>query len=218
MMTSKTGAAETVGVAGVMGRLKAETAAHHARAEGTRLQKAMARGQATREQYAEWLGQMLLVHRALEQAIERARPAAPLFRHVTEQQKHSPRLEQDLEFLGVDAGGVRASDATARLMKRIGEIGRTNPVAVLGLHYVLEGSMNGNSFIAVAVRRSLGLERGQGDKYIDPYGKGQRVVWTTFREAINSETFSAADADAVVEAAQAMFDGVTEIGRELMPD
>jgi len=200
---------------GVMARLKAETAEHHARAEGKALQQKLVRGLLTREEYAAWLGQMLLVHRALEAAVERSRPRAEVLKVITDEQTHSRRLMEDLAFYGVDAHGVRANRATARLIARIDAIAAENPVAVLGLHYVLEGSMNGNTYIAMGVRKGLGLSPGQGDRYLDPYGPQQRAKWAEFRSGVDSCAWTVTDANAAVEGAKAMFEGVGEVCEEL---
>lgn len=203
--------------AGVMARLKQETAEHHARAEGKALQQRMLKGTLSRGEYAAWLGQMLLVHRALEAAVERARPGHEALRAVTPEQVHSSRIEEDLRALGVNPSEVRPGRATGALIDRIGVFGAESSAAVLGLHYVLEGSMNGNVYLARAVRRGLGLTPGTGDRYLDPYGEGQRGKWMAFREAVDACAWTVAEADAAVEGAKAMFDGIAEVCEELMP-
>ncbi|MFN7021109.1 MAG: biliverdin-producing heme oxygenase [Phycisphaerales bacterium] len=203
--------------AGVMTRLKQETAEHHARAEGRALQQRMLRGTLSRGEYAAWLGQMLLVHRALEAAVERARAGHEALRAVTPERVHSARIEQDLRTLGVNPAEVRPIRATAALVDRIAWLGKESAAAVLGLQYVLEGSMNGNAYLASSVRRGLGLKPGEGDRYLDPHGEAQRGKWMAFREAVDACTWTVAEADAAVEGAKAMFEGIAEVCEELMP-
>lgn len=197
---------------GLMDRLKAETSEHHARAEGKTLQRALLKGTIGRDAYAAYLGQLLLVHTELEDAIDRARAADARLDVITPAQRHSERLVADLVSLGSVPASVTALGATEALL---GEIRAASPAGLLGMHYVLEGSMNGNRYIAMAVRRSLQLTPGQGDRYLDPYGEQQRPNWQAFRASVDAHTWEAAAADEAVRAAQVMFDGVGAISEDV---
>jgi heme oxygenase len=200
----------TTSPAGIMDRLKHETAEHHARAEGKDLQRSMIRGQLTRERYAAFLAQMLHVHLALEDAINSARARDARVGVVPAEQHHSGRIREDLRFYAAPES-VPALPATHALISRIRDIAAADPMAVLGLHYVLEGSMNGNRYIAMALRRAFGLSPGQGDRYLDPYGEQQRPKWIAFRAEVDRLPWSESEAAAAVEAAKAMFDGIAAI-------
>ncbi len=195
----------------IMDLLKERTAEHHRRAEQQPLQQALVKGTATREQYACWLGQMLIVHTELEQAIAAQSTREPRLGVVTAEQLGHPRLAADLRTLGVDPASVQPSDATAAVCEQIRTAATQEPVALLGFHYVLEGSKNGNRYIAIALRRGLGLTPGAGDTYLDPYGEQQRPKWQAFRAAMGSQTYSDSETEAVIDAAGSMFDGVSAI-------
>lgn len=205
----------TTAAGGVMARLRAETWDHHARAEGKALQRDLVRGELPRAMYAAWLGQMYLVHRALEAAVERSRGSAAVLSVVSEEQRHSVRLAEDLTWCGVEAGGVEPIGATRGLTARIDAVARENPAAVLGLAYVLEGSMNGNAFIARAVRKAYAVSGSEGVRYLESYGEQQRPKWAAWKAAVDAHAWSAADADAAVDAAKVMFEGVGAISEEL---
>lgn len=83
------------------------------------------------------------------------------------------------------------------------------------MHYVLEGSNNGNRFIAKAVRRALGLVEGAGDRYLDPYGDAQRGLWAHFKQRMDAAGWSGEEADAMVRAAQDTFDAVGALSEEI---
>jgi heme oxygenase len=200
---------------GVMDRLKSETAEHHARAEGKALQRAMVSGGLGAPVLADFLGQMFLVHSALEAEIERYRTAEPMLAVVPDEQRHSRRLAEDLAHFRRDPKAVNPMPSTDRLIEAIVATGGTTPAALLGLHYVLEGSMNGNRYIAMALRRTLGLAPGHGDRYLDPYGDQQRPKWIAFRAQVDALPWTAAKSDAAVTAARRMFDGVAEISDEV---
>jgi len=196
----------------VMERLRAETAAHHARAEGKAIQRDMVAGSIVRERYAAWLGQMLLVHRALERAIDARRSHFAPLAVVTDEQRHSARIEQDLRFYDADVPSIRPSPGAAGLIARIAE---ADGPTLLGMVYVLEGSMNGNRYIVMALRKGLDLNPGEGDRYLDPYGEHQRPKWAAWKGAVDAEAISPAEADAAVAGAGAMFDGVAAISDDL---
>ena len=200
----------TTASAGIMDRLKHETAEHHARAEGKDLQRSMVRGQLTRERYAAFLGQMLHVHTALEDAIRGAQVRDARVAVVPAEQHHSGRIREDLRFYAAPESAP-ALPATQALVSRIREIAAAEPMAVLGLHYVLEGSMNGNRYIAMGLRKGFGLAPGQCDRYLDPYGEQQRPKWIAFRAQVDQLAWSEAEAAAAVDAAKTMFDGIAAI-------
>lgn len=199
----------------VMARLKAETTEHHARAEGKSLQRAMVSGGLGRPVLADFFEQLWLVHSALEAAIDRHRDVEQMLRVVPDEQRHSQRLEADLRYLGRESHARTTLPASGRLIDAIIEAARACPAALLGMHYVLEGSMNGNRFIAVALRRTLGLTPGHGDRYLDPYGDQQRPKWIAFRAAVDALPWTQEKADAAVAAAKRMFDGIAEISDEV---
>lgn len=197
--------------ANIMDLLKERTAEHHRRAEQQPLQQALVKGLVTREQYAAWLGQMMHVHGALERLIESSSASEPRLRIVTPDQHGHQRLASDLAALGIMPAAVAASQQTLQAVDAIGEDAAALPVSLLGHHYVLEGSKNGNRFIAMALRRGLGLMPGIGDSYLDPYGEQQRTRWQAFREAMGGQLYTEHETVAIVAAAGAMFDAVSTI-------
>lgn len=200
----------------VMQRLRDETAELHKQAETKPMQGALVRGMVTREQYGAWLGQMWAMHRELDAALRIAAPRAEAIRRVvTEEQYQEPYLRADLEFMGIDSGTIRPMSGTSAFIARVHEIGATNPLGVLGVHYVLEGSKNGNRFIVRAVRKALGLELGRGDRYLDTYGEAQPLKWGAFKEAMNRIAFTDAEIDGLVSAAKVGFEGVMALSDDV---
>ncbi|HVZ94059.1 MAG TPA: biliverdin-producing heme oxygenase [Phycisphaerales bacterium] len=201
---------------GIMGRLKNETAELHVAAERSPLQAALVRGVLPREGYAAWLGQMLFVHRALESALASAAKESPVVGRVYQDwQNTAPHVEADLKFFGFDTAGAKPGAGGREMIARIERVRKTNPVALLGMHYVLEGSKNGGKFIAKVVGRVYGLTQ-DGLRTLDPYGDAQRDRWAWFKSAMGAETFSPSEQDAMVEEAKAMFNAVPAIGADVM--
>lgn len=200
----------------VMQRLKSETSDLHSAAERHPFQQSLLRGTVSREAYAQWLGQMLLIHRALEAHLRRLAPRFPSVASVLrDYQFQEPYLLGDLAFLGVEARSVAPLPAAARLMSRIDSDAHEHPLSLLGMHYVLEGSNNGSRYIAKSIRRALGLQA-QGVAYLDPYGEEQPARWAQFKADMDAAGFSGPEEDSLVAGAGAMFQAVWELSEDLM--
>lgn len=191
-----------------MSRLKAETAQLHRDAETSRFQRALVQGKVGREGYRAWLGQMLLIHEALDVAL-RAVAAAPAVAAVNRPDyERAADLRADLAELGEDTAQAPLP-ATAALVSRIGA---ADALALLGMRYVLEGSNNGNSFIAEAIRREL---PGAPTRYLDPYGELQRERWAGFKRDMEAAAFGPAEQDRLVAAARQMFESIRDLSGQL---
>lgn len=205
---------------GVMDRLRTETMPLHEAAEGHRFQRALVSGAVTKDDYARWMGQMLLLHGALERALRRVRDAEPrVGAVVTDSQFRSGDLRADLGFFGAP----EASAPAPATVSAIGEIERaasaTDPLdrlRILGMHYVLEGSLNGGRYIAMAVRRAFALKGVEGTKHMDPYGEAQRPTWAAFKATMDAQGWSPSEQDALVEGAKAMFLAVGAMSEDMV--
>src|SRR5690606_30089265 len=191
----------------IMARLKAETADLHRDAETSRFQRALVRGEVGKGTYAAWLGQMLLIHDRLEEGLRQA--GAPAVGSVNRPEyDRAADLAADLADLGAP-GAPSPLPATADLLARIAA---ADDLSLLGMRYVLEGSNNGNRFIARAIRSGL---PGAPTRYLDPYGEAQRPMWAQFKTDMEAVSFDAAEQDRIVAAAQEMFAAVGGVSREL---
>jgi len=193
-------------------RLKTETAELHTLAEKAPLQAAMIQGRLTREAYAAFLGQMLLVHEALDRAVEQASAAHPGVRAVwSTEQKKAALVRQDLAFFGVDPATVKPLPETARVIDLIKSRSKAHPETALGMHYVLEGANNGNQFIARVIGKVYAIQGPDGLRSLDPYGPRQREAWGAWKSALNAQQFTDAERDRIVEGAAAMFQAVIDV-------
>lgn len=200
----------------VMTLLREGTSDLHTRAETHDFQKSLVSGRISREAYAAYLQQMLLVHRALESALRAAQDRVPaIARVVTAEQFQEPYLLEDLAFYDAPTTGYAPTPGTAALIERIQRDAQQQPLALLGHHYVLEGSNNGNRFIARAIRKAFGLTGDAGVRYLDPYGERQRDVWSAFKTEMDAQGFTEPDGAILLDAAKAMFQGITAISEDL---
>lgn len=198
-----------------MERLKTETRDLHSHAESRALQQQIASGKVDRSAFTAYLGQLYHVHRALESALAESRDARPAIKAVaTDDRMRVPDLERDLSFFEVDRVEVEPGEATARFRERIEEILSSNPIALLGALYVLEGSTNGGRFLARSLRKSWGLG-GDGLSYFDPYGDEQPHRWAGFKQDMSDASFEPADQEAIIEMAKATFSAIAEVSDEV---
>jgi heme oxygenase len=199
----------------IMSRLKTETRDLHSHAEGRVLQQRIASGNVDRKTFAAYLGQLYHVHRALESALESSREAHPSVAALaTDDRMRVPDLHRDLEFYDVHPHAIEAGVAATRFQSQIDTIMNSNPTALLGALYVLEGSTNGGRFLAKSLRKSWGLA-GDGLSYFDPYGDEQPQRWAAFRRDMDEASFEATDEEAIVEMAKKTFLAIAEVSDEV---
>lgn len=204
---------------GIMAELKTRTAEAHRIAERHPLQRHMISGSVSRELYGAHLAQMLIVHTALERALEAALEGDDRFAHVIDRASFRERhLRDDLRALGVarPADPTPGTSAIVEQVNRCVEDGDT--ARLLGMHYVLEGSTNGSKFIARALSSSLGFAPGgDGLRYLDPYGDAQPERWGAFKRAMDGLMLHEDERERIVQGAEEMFVAATAIAEDICP-
>lgn len=200
-----------------MQRLKSSTAEAHDGAENHPFHRSLATGQATRETYAAYLGQLLHVHQALDGALAQAAASNAFIARVWKPEHHNvSNLMQDIGAMGVCPVHIKPMPAAAAFAAHIAAVAASTPVALLGYHYVMEGSKNGGKFISKVVQRSLGLQGNEGTRYMDPYGENQRAVWMNFRADVDACDIPAAEQEQIIEAAAEMFRTIARVGDDVL--
>lgn len=199
----------------LMERLRRETSDLHAHAESRTLQRAIAKGQVERSRFIAYLGQLYAVHSALEDALGEASDAHPAIGAVaTPDRMRLPDLAFDLEFYAVDPDALVAGDAANRFVSLIESTKTSEPAALLGALYVLEGSTNGGRFLAQVLRKSWNLD-GAGVAYLDPYGDRQPEHWASFKRRMNRATFDPECEKAIVDMARKTFEAIADVSDEV---
>ncbi len=216
-MTSAAASTIAGGSTALPDRLKTETAELHRFAESRPLQKLMVQGQLPRPTFAAYLVELFFVHRRLEAALREAAAGSDAVASMLAIARQRERdLLSDLHYFGADPFAASPCDATNRVLEAIDRCAAAQPVSLIGMLYVLEGSLNGSRFIARAVSRAYDIHRGEGEappglKYLDPYGDAQPALWQRFRAALSELVMSEPDASAVIAAAAEVFRGIAAI-------
>lgn len=203
---------------GIMRHLREATRDLHKDAEARPLPRAMAQGHLSAGSYVMYLGQLRHIHEALERSLDAAHESRPeLSALFTDERRRVPDLDADLEAFDVSPGTVPVLPATETFMSRISELEKSDPIALLGPLYVLEGSTNGGRFLARVLERSLQIEAGAGLSYLDPYGERQPEMWAAFKNLADALALSPAEAAAVTEEARQTFRAISEISDAILP-
>lgn len=200
----------------IMIQLRDSTQVLHDATENGEFNRALVQGKLPLDLYIECLGQLFLIHRCLEGGLRRHHENIPAIGAVMrDYQLQEPYLRNDLAYFGRNPEQIQPLGATTAFIAQIERASAATPVALLGMHYVFEGSNNGSKFISIAVRRAYGLAGNDGTHYLDPYGDQQREYWATFKADMNAQVFSADEGAAVVRGATATFEAVMRLHREL---
>lgn len=206
-----------VNVPGVMEALRTQTTEHHERAERHPFQKLLVSGRLPQPAYIENIAQLLLVHVELESRLRALRERDPRVAAIVGDNRfHSATFENELRFLGRQPGSAAPLPAVTELVGELNAISARDPLAPLGMLYVLEGSTNGGVFIAKAVTRAYGLTGADGTRWLNPYGEGQRPAWMAFKQTMDSAGFAAGEIESMVAAAKWMFDAISRVGTAVL--
>lgn len=104
-----------------------------------------------------------------------------------------PRLQKDLEYLGIDTTRIEKGPVLVRL----GSLDQA-----LGMFYVLEGSTLGGQIISRNLKRALDLTPATGAAFFSSYAADVYLKWSESRDII---TRCAEDEDEVLRSASATF-------------
>lgn len=193
-----------------------ETRELHQRAEQNEFQASLVRGTLPLDAYVQHLEQMYLLHQALEPALQA----------IEAQQKFQPwPMDRDaylLDRLIADLADFQRDSTTLvplptlELLRITLTTPANHPEFLLGVHYVLQGSLNGARYFVPRVRQCYELTEATGTRYLDPYGVEQPARWAEYKQRFNSIPLNQSQRHAVLHGAQWMFLGTMLIGRELM--
>lgn len=193
-----------------MQRLRAETRAQHVATEAIPFSSAILAGTLSREAYAGQLAAYLPAHRAIEGTVAGSRHPA-IAEVWTPDMRRTPLLVQDLAALGAAATSAHAARAEGQSMATwISELADRDPVAVLGVLYVMEGSTLGGAVLRRHLAEAFELTDA-GLRYYAPYGRHPKPHWVAFGDRMNRAVTDDAEASRVVAAAAETFDRIGRI-------
>ena len=196
--------------------LKDATQDAHRAAEQGALQRALVQGTLGGEALFAYLGQLQLVHEALESQLD-AHPTVAALLAWPGDYRHSTRLQRDRAALGAPAEPRHAvaTPACERWLRAFTSAVAREPLALLGVFYVLEGSMNGNHFIVRKLRAGASGAR-CAFLYFDPYGDAQPARWAAVKKQLDAAPAPVGGEQCVLDAALQMFRAIGEIAEDVL--
>jgi len=206
------------GATGIMSHLRESTRALHKEAESRPLQRSMAKGTLPPGAYVMYLGQLRHLHESIEASLDAVLDSHPeLAGLFTNDRRRVPDLDRDLAAFSVSPETVPVLPPTREFIGKVEDFVGSDPVALLGPLYVLEGSTNGGRFLARVLERSLQIEDRAGLAYMDPYLDRQPEMWAEFKRLADEVQLTPDQRDAVTEAARDTFRAIAEISDSVLP-
>ncbi len=200
----------------IMEMLRDETRLLHNQTEGNDFQKSLFGGSLPKGQFVEYLGQMYLIHKSLEDALSELRVSNPIVASIIEDHQYQqPYLQKDLAGAQVAVDQLKPLPATKTLMQHIELLKRDSPMALLGCEYVLFGSKHGAKIMSKQIEKyELGVQG--APNYFDPYGDKFSGYWQDFKAKMNAAQFSPSEQEDAINGAKDMFSGLSKVFDNLL--
>ncbi len=172
----------------------------HDRIEQLPVSLAMANGSISKDSYVALLEQLLLIHKVLENHYSHPCLAAFISPGVYRTQA----LERDLATLG---GFVAPQPwaITSEMIQHINHVAKEQPLQILGMLYVMEGSRMGSMVLFKPLAKALKIPPTVGnglDYHIEGIAERPQQ-WLRFKTAFNSTSWKADEEITLVNATQA---------------
>jgi len=188
-------------------RLKESTKDLHQQAEFHPLQQSIVRGEISRADYARFANAMRQIHEAMEAAMAKlAKSDARVRRLFHDHHRRLHHFDADLALLG-SVGSAEQIECSIDATELLGATRFADPLAWLGVFYVLEGSSNGGQAIARVLRRAWDLPA-VSLRSLDPHGSATRERWQEFRAGLDACEFSPSERESIIAGASATFRGI----------
>lgn len=190
-------------------RIRAGTRTRHADLEGTAFSTAMLAGTLPLDRYVDQLAAYRVVLKALEEELSRA--TGPCVTSVwSADLVKLPLIDRDLMYFaedGVFPASVAAAPAAA-FAHEIRAAAASDPRALLGFLYVLEGSTMGGMILRRYVTEAYRLRDTDGVAY---YASGDRERWARFTARMNEALPGPGEQDEVIAAVGRAYHHITAI-------
>lgn len=197
-------------------RLKAKTAATHAQLDALPFFQALHRGTVPALSVVSLLRAAAIIHAVFERELSRVADPdiAALGRLAVPK---TPLLVADLEILQTETV-VSIGDAIQVAVDAAADIVAEgdNPLKLLGILYVVEGSQNGGLALRQAYGRGLQLPP-ERLSYFGCYGKGTAAHWRAFVARLDSLVIDSEQSSAVADSALTCFQWFEQICAALYP-
>ncbi|MEX0695023.1 MAG: biliverdin-producing heme oxygenase [Rhodospirillales bacterium] len=196
--------------------LRAETSSAHARLEALPFFQALQQGRLPKPAIMSLLRSLAIIYAVVERELLHAADTriAEFAQHVTAKM---PLLTADLEVL--DAAGIPSVTPAIRNALQYGAevlADADDPISLVGVLYVLEGSQNGGITLKRSYAHCLGVSE-EKLSYFGCYGKDTAANWNSFTAFLNALELHANQAQTIALSAIRCFEGLWTICAALHP-
>lgn len=158
-------------------RIREAIAADHDTIENTKFSVALITGRIPTHDYLFSLAQLHHIHAALEEECAKSEELAPFF---TSAMIRTKAIESDLASFSTTLEDFDVIEQTEEAIALIRQTAETNPLALIGCIYILEGSRMGSLMLAKPIAAALGRDPQLGNG-IDYHVEGSRETPMRFR-------------------------------------
>ena len=190
-----------------MDALKGSTARAHATTEEIPFNAGILDKSLPRERFAAQVRDWGSLHAAIESAIERQDQEA-ITRVWSLTGPRAGLLREDLTHLGDCYACSDAELVVQEFTQWVNGLADTDPIALLGVLYVFEGSQLGGMILKTPLSEMYDLDSERGLSYYSVHGPGIRKHWMAFREGMNASVVTEAQQASVIDAANCTFEFV----------
>lgn len=194
-----------------MDSLRASTTEAHQATEGIPFNGAILAKSLPRDCFAAQVRYWAEFHTAVESALQR-QEADGICQVWALTGPRAHLLRADLACLGEVEDHSEAQAVVEEFSQWIDTLADTDPIALLGVLYVFEGSQLGGTILKKPLAEMYELTDDHGLSYYSVHGSSIRGHWTAFRDGMNQCVVTEADQSSVIRSANQTF---TYVGRLL---
>tara|TARA_B100001059_G_scaffold209031_1_gene221708 strand:- start:1098 stop:1766 length:669 start_codon:yes stop_codon:yes gene_type:complete len=196
----------------LMDRLKSETAAAHDRTEAIPFNECIIGRTMPQSRYAGQLECWGRVHHVLETSLDASQD--PFIKMVWPgTAKRAPLISADLEWHGEADAPEESRIATTEMVQWVESVASDDPVKLLGILYVLEGSTLGGMILRKHLSELFDIDGEEGLAYYSVHGRDVMPNWKLFKARMNDGVPCPEAQQRIIDAASETFD---RLGKVLM--
>lgn len=196
----------------VMETLKDNSWDLHKKAERTSFMTNIFQGDLDVSSLLQYLEQLYFIHSVLDILLEQAMvETSPISDTINKEQFQAARLLSDMKCHGVSPDPVSILPATAEFIETMKSSVIKSDTALLGFHYVFEGSKMGGMIISKALINTCDWLSDECLSYFNPYGDDLFSNWMTFAQTVNKMDLNQDEVEEACRAARVTFKALIQI-------
>lgn len=207
---------EAVNERPIMDRLKTDTRSMHDNAEDQAFMRDLMSGTLPKEAFAASLRPLQAIRSCIEQRLQANADHPAIAACIRPYHSIAGLYDSDVDYFG-EAANVSAEDVKSvqEFHDLVKEAEAADPVNLLGIFYVLEGSNMGASMLRRKVQESYDIEGDEGTKAMVPHGRDLMPRWRDFSGCMNNLDLTPEQREAILAFASNTFRVVGNLYREI---